>query len=349
MYGIMYGMNTEKQIIDLVTKSKAPLAASEIVAKVGKTRTYVSAVLSKMVKQGVLRNRKEGRRVLYFLAREGEVFLDEVFETANLREEEVYFRVRNNFKFNQMTSEAARSIFEYGFQEMLNNAIEHSCSQKVWTFVAVEDGVAKFVIRDFGVGAFRNVKNKLGLGSEYDAILEIMKGKNTTSPKNHTGMGIFFTSKIADKFRIDSYGLSLGVDNVGLSDVAIRELETEIDGTEVTFEISADSDKSVVGLFQSFSMDVEEGAFDRTEIKVRLYERGVAYVSRTQARMMMKSLEKFKKVTLDFQGVDTVGQAFADEVFRVFKMVHPEVEIEYINAKPAVRFMIDLAKKGIKI
>ncbi|MCB0367566.1 MAG: DUF4325 domain-containing protein, partial [Bdellovibrionales bacterium] len=39
-----------------------------------------------------------------------------------------------------------------------------------------------------------------------------------------------------------------------------------------------------------------------------------------------------------------VGQAFVDEVFRVFKDSHPEIEIEHINANDAIEFMI---KRGL--
>lgn len=68
------------------------------------------------------------------------------------------------------------------------------------------------------------------------------------------------------------------------------------------------------------------------------------YVSRSQARALLVGLEKFKKVMLDFSGVKEVGQAFADEIFRVFNLAHPEVEVEYQNANEAVEFMIKLAK-----
>ena len=71
---------------------------------------------------------------------------------------------------------------------------------------------------------------------------------------------------------------------------------------------------------------------------------GTIYVSRSQARALLVGLDKFRKVVLDFEGVSDIGQAFADEIFRVFKIAHPEVEIEFVNANDAVRFMIKMAK-----
>jgi hypothetical protein len=52
-------------------------------------------------------------------------------------------------------------------------------------------------------------------------------------------------------------------------------------------------------------------------------------------------LDQFRRVMLDFDRVPTIGQAFADEIFRVFRARHPEVRISVVNANEAVRFMID--------
>ena len=43
---------------------------------------------------------------------------------------------------------------------------------------------------------------------------------------------------------------------------------------------------------------------------------------------------------LDFDQVPTIGQAFADELFRVFANQHPEIELVPENANEPVRFMI---------
>src|SRR5688572_19822491 len=64
------------------------------------------------------------------------------------------------------------------------------------------------------------------------------------------------------------------------------------------------------------------------------------YISRSQAKRILVGLEKFHLVVLDFRNVRTVGQAFVDEVFRVFGQDHPEVKFEHINANENVEFMI---------
>ena len=45
----------------------------------------------------------------------------------------------------------------------------------------------------------------------------------------------------------------------------------------------------------------------------------------------------------DFDNVETIGQAFADEIFRVFKNQHPEIELTYLKANKQVQQMISRA------
>ncbi len=49
---------------------------------------------------------------------------------------------------------------------------------------------------------------------------------------------------------------------------------------------------------------------------------------------------------LDFSGVDSIGQAFADEVFRVFVRQHPEIELISVHANESIRRMIIAARSG---
>ena len=55
-------------------------------------------------------------------------------------------------------------------------------------------------------------------------------------------------------------------------------------------------------------------------------------------------LERFRRVELDFSGVDELGQAFADELFRVWPSRHPEVRLEPTNMSPVVARVVDRAR-----
>ena len=50
-------------------------------------------------------------------------------------------------------------------------------------------------------------------------------------------------------------------------------------------------------------------------------------------------------IILDFEDVKTIGQGFADEVFRVWKIKHPGVKIITKNANENIEFMIKRAHK----
>jgi hypothetical protein len=72
----------------------------------------------------------------------------------------------------------------------------------------------------------------------------------------------------------------------------------------------------------------------------RAQHEGDNLVTRSQAKRLAKQFERFKHVELDFAGVSEIGQAFADELFRVFARAHPQIRITPINTEPAVAQMI---------
>jgi hypothetical protein len=67
-------------------------------------------------------------------------------------------------------------------------------------------------------------------------------------------------------------------------------------------------------------------------------------VSRSQAKRLLAGVDNFKVVVFDFLGIEAIGQAFADEVFRVFKKQHPEMELTSLNASKEVSQMIRRAQ-----
>ena len=222
---------------------------------------------------------------------------------------------------------------------MLNNAIEHSKSKNIHVEVEKRTSNLVFSVNDSGIGVFRNVMQKRKLKSELEAMQDLLKGKTTTQPSAHSGEGIFFTSKVADIFSLESFGKKLTVDNV-LNDVFIEETSPSRKGTKVFFQIACDSDKSLNNIFVEYQTNPGEYAFDKTEIKIKLYTIGTVHVSRSQARRVLAGLEKFRSIILDFDKVPSVGQAFADEIFRVFKAKHPDIQITPVDMNEPVEFMV---------
>jgi hypothetical protein len=53
---------------------------------------------------------------------------------------------------------------------------------------------------------------------------------------------------------------------------------------------------------------------------------GDPLISRSQAKRVLARVELFRTVLFDFSRVSSIGQAFADEMFRVFAHTHPGIE-----------------------
>ena len=235
-------------------------------------------------------------------------------------------------------------ICAYGFTEMVNNALDHSDGKVLKiTFQRTPKEVA-LVIEDDGVGIFGKIKEVFHLSDERQAILELSKGKLTTDPAKHTGEGIFFTSRSFDQFSINSHELTFSHQNILENDVLLHE-KKEIPGTSVHMRIKTNSGRKLKGVFDKFADPDNNYTFDKTIVPVRLaqYE-GEALLSRSQAKRLMLRVENFKTVMLDFEGVKSVGPAFADEIFRVYKNQHPQVALIPIHAAAEVHKMINRAK-----
>jgi anti-sigma regulatory factor (Ser/Thr protein kinase)/uncharacterized protein (DUF1330 family) len=259
-----------------------------------------------------------------------------IFTNSSLEEELVFRTVQRETAILFGIPKNTFDIVYYAFTEMLNNAIEHSHSQTIEiTMKRLPDRI-EFSVADKGVGIFNNIRQRLRLQNDLEAIQELLKGKQTTDPARHSGEGIFFTSRVADRFTIKSGGRQVVFDN-SLPDVFIVKSRV-LTGTKVEFALSRDTVKTTNEIFSKY-IDTSF-AFNSTHIRVDLHKGGTKYISRSQARRIVNSLDPFKEIVLDFKDVETVGQGFADEIFRVWQGNHKDVRIVVENANENVMFMI---------
>lgn len=259
-------------------------------------------------------------------------------DLAGLEEAEIYEHAAVLLNLKTKLKPNLETTVHYAFTEMLNNAIDHSESKTCLVELKLSGGTAEFVIRDYGIGVFESIASKLELEDEQAAMMELIKGKTTTMPSRHTGEGLFFTSKVADRFTLRSHRLEIRWDRFK-NDVFVKQRRF-LKGTEVGFLIRRDSRTRLEEIFSTFAPEQYDFSFDATSIRVKLLN--TEYISRSEAKRLLANLaEKFKEVELNFQGVTTIGQGFADEVFRVFVRAHPELKITAINANAAVAAMIE--------
>ena len=233
-------------------------------------------------------------------------------------------------------------IWNYGFTEMFNNVIDHSSGDTTTLKFQRTAKTTEIVISDDGVGIFRKIQDDLGLLDERHAILELAKGKLTTDPANHTGEGIFFTSRMFEDFDILSGGTFF---THRFDDDEDWILESRgASGTRVWLRLNNHTARTTQKIFDQFTSG-EEFGFTKTVVPVRLAQYGdEKLVSRSQAKRLLARVDRFKTVIFDFEAVDSVGQAFADEIFRVFDTKYPETELIAIKANSAVKRMISRAK-----
>jgi len=236
-------------------------------------------------------------------------------------------------------NENIHDICYYGVTEMINNVIDHSLGKRLTLSWNDEGSEIKISIHDDGIGIFRKISGALNLGDVREAVLHLSKGKFTTDTKNHTGQGIFFTSRMFDRFVLMSYDLVYMRTRAEEDWLVETRKDSGVAGTLVQMVLSKNTDLTSIDVFRKY--EDEDHGFEKTDVFVKLAKlEEEAYISRSQARRLLLGLEKFKSVVLDFSDVRSVGQGFVDEVFRVFKNAHPEIKISYIHANDDVEFMI---------
>jgi anti-sigma regulatory factor (Ser/Thr protein kinase)/biotin operon repressor len=239
-----------------------------------------------------------------------------------------------------------REISHYGFTEMFNNVIDHSMSKTADIRVKVDPLVVRMAIQDHGIGIWRKLQEAFHLDDPRHALLELTKGKLTTDPRRHTGEGIFFTSRMFNKFHLDSDKLTFCRFQEGDEWLFDVKEDGSGPGTRVSMAVYVDSEQTPKAVFDKFTTELDNFGFSKTNLPVELakYE-GDHLVSRSQAKRLLTRLDKFKEVYLDFKNVTEIGQAFADEIFRVFKNEHQDIRIVAINQTPEVEMMIQRALK----
>jgi len=236
-------------------------------------------------------------------------------------------------------------ICHHGFTEMVNNAIDHSEGTNLKIIALRTYKLIELQVSDNGVGIFNKIQREFNLDDPLHAILELSKGKLTTDPAHHSGEGIFFTSRIFDRFTILSDKLSfehLESDN----DWLLENKDTVFAGTLVNMRIDLRSKQTTQQVFNRYTSD--DFGFTKTHVPVFLARYGNEnLVSRSQAKRLLTRFERFREIVLDFDNVESIGQAFADEIFRVFANQNPSVHLIPMNTNQQVRKMIAHVKNAI--
>ena len=335
-------MDATQIILMLLEKSKEGVTAGSLEKELGYTRQYVVRLLNRLVARGEIHRRGKTRAARYFQGKaNGEIVrLELIKERQGLSEYTVLEEVTKRMQLNTRLNKNCIAIFDYAFTEMLNNAIDHSQSKKVWINVEVDHSNAIFVIKDLGIGAIESIKQGFEITDDFLALEHLFKGKQTTAPEAHSGQGIFFTSKVVDAYKIATSGMEFTIDNTR-SDEFLRNVRQR-KGTTVSCRIKKNTRRKIKDVFDKFTGDDYE--FDQNIVKINL-SKNERLMSRSEAKRLLLGLDEYSVLDFNFKNVAEVGQGFCDEIFRVYANRNPGKILSYHNASDVVRYMIERSRK----
>lgn len=309
-------------------------------SRFGITRQAVSKHLQKLTAERALIESGHTRNKTYKLAKI--VIYQQLYNITPELAEDIVWRQDIKPILTPIPNNIA-DIWDYGFTEMFNNAIDHSGGTEISVKITKTALTTEIFIHDNGVGIFKKIQTSLNLLDESHAILELSKGKLTTDPKRHSGEGIFFTSRMFDSYCILSGGVYFS-HTFGQPEDWIIEREQFAKGTTVWMKLHNHTARTSKKIFDKYTSGEDYG-FNKTVVPVKLAQYGNdKLISRSQAKRLLARIELFKMVIFDFKDVDFIGQAFADEIFRVFANQHPNIKISFVHANVEVNNMIERAK-----
>jgi hypothetical protein len=301
----------------------------------GFTRQAANAHLKRLVDAGALEVATKGTE------REFSIVYEHEFEFAVHLEglaEDILWN-QKVAKHVQDLEQNVRSLLFYGFTEMVNNAIDHSEGRRISVAFRRSFAAISIEIKDDGVGIFKKIKEACNLAEEHHALLELSKGKLTTAQARHSGEGIFFTSRACDRFLISSGKLTLVHWGDSEADVLLTD-GSSTEGTQVHLIVASGSLRTMENIFNEYTSG-DGPSFSKTLVPVKLAAyQGEGLVSRSQAKRLLARFDRFEKILLDFHDVPSIGQGFADEIFRVFVNEHPNIRIVPTRTNTQVKRMI---------
>lgn len=336
------GKTKEIQEFILNNVSEYPKGIGKITAeKFNVSRSAISKHLNSLIENGALSAKGVTKARTYELR----FLVDEVFELPirpGLQEDLIWRERVKPFLNVANAKENVIEICNHGFTEILNNVFDHSESRLVRIHIYINPIAIEMNIVDFGIGIFRKIQTDFQLNDPRHALLELAKGKLTSDRSRHSGEGIFFTSRMFDKFSIISgelYFARINKEHDWLIEVEDR---SEFKGTWVKMFINVNASQMIREIFDRYTSEHDDYGFTRTHVPISLtkYDDD-QLVSRSAAKRLLARFNEFNEVWLDFKGVPSIGPAFADEIFRVFPAEYPDVKILYSDTNEQVRKMIN--------
>ena len=232
-----------------------------------------------------------------------------------------------------------REIILFSMAAIINNCVEHSTSSKLSFKLYLTHNDLHIVISDNGKGIFGNIQSNLSLKSTQVAAIELAKGQLTTDPLNHSGDELHTVIKLFDDVKIESNGISLDYSNYHQEwslDYSVQQ-----QGTRIHLKIDPSSKRSCKKIFEKlFTVEYSTLCIPINLLKLPGYE---LVNSRAQANNVLRNIKDFKIIEFDFNNIDLIGPAFADELIRKTKINNQLADIKWNNSNETIDIMMSHA------
>ena len=241
-------MDPKRKILAYLSRRDAATGGA-LRAHLGLSRQALSVHIRSLVEAGKVVRSGTTRGARYTVASRAPApaVVSRPLLTRGLDEGRVWDDLAARLNLRRVLRPNVEAIVRYAFTEMLNNAIEHAESDRCAIRFSLGAGAVSFQVHDPGIGAFHSIASKLHLPDEETALVELLKGRTTTMREAHTGEGLFFTSKVADRF----------VSDLGESVAYVRDTPNIEGGMAPIYGLAASiPDRSIVHEMLKLLMDV---------------------------------------------------------------------------------------------
>jgi anti-sigma regulatory factor (Ser/Thr protein kinase) len=312
--------------------------AAHLTQRLGFTRRKALALLRQLVAAQWLVPEGPVRRPRYRPGALRQVV--QTYPLAGLQEDMPW---RHDFApFFDLPPEVSR-MARHAFTELVNNAIDHSGGTRVTVSMRSTPLHLQMLVSDDGCGLFARIAQSFSIDDPQLAMFELSKGKLSSQPERHSGHGLYFSARLADVFDVHANGSAF--QRRGWGGPAWRATRwAPHTGTSVYLSIALDTPRTLDAVLrQAGEGDGPRAyAFDRTQVPLALLGLAapggdVSLTSRAEARRVAQRLARFSRAEIDFSGVQDIGHAFADELFRVVRREQPALDLLPMGMNARVR------------
>jgi STAS-like domain of unknown function (DUF4325) len=273
-------------------------------------------------------------------------------------------------KYTKTLNLEYEKTLRYFLNELLYNTIEHgrnspeipSLLQFFWN---EESSELSFIVADVGVGIKQHLRQTYpNLSTDSEAILHSIKpqisgtfGRPNTGyeTKNNAGVGLFFSSNIAQRLNADMYIVSgNGFVHISPTEITSKELVSEWKGTFVYVKMKLDLiedlnfQKMLAEITKSIPKLVEVTEDNNLYISVRNYFGKYAedkdLAKKIRDEKLLIALSENKSLTIDFEDIisaphSLLNAMLATPIERLGLSAYKKIKI--INAAPEIRETLD--------